>query len=305
MRCKLFAAVAISMVLLTCFTGSMTARTGEMTYTEIPKALKYKNQIQISNVTETNKVHLGTLITLTCYLENTLRHQDGNLMLLTRFTDFSLDGMKRELQIEGNEVRDMGPRDISFMSHIFKRHLYDKWIQLTFTQDGTVLSRRHDEGLEEAEPVNFLRVADQFIIPLPNDEVQIGQRWEADYVATVALTEETQYIISKARYTYMGTVIEKGIPCHKISVNFSLTRDKEGDESVEPDRSLRKNTTSWTTYTGHGTIYLAAEGNYLVKSEIMTDLSFLMILDADEKGNFVNFIRSKTEQSMDLVTEAP
>jgi hypothetical protein len=297
MRRNVFAVVAIAIVIVASITVTVVAQNEELIYKETSNILKYKNQIKLSNITETNKVHLGTRIALTCYLENTIEKRDDQLILRTRFTDFSLDEMKRELQIVGNEVRDVGPRDLTFMSHVFKRHLYDKWIQLAFTEDGTVLTRRYDEGLEEAEPLNFVRIADQFIIPLPTGELQVGQRWEADYVATVALAEEAQYMIGKARYAYMGRVVEKGIACYKVSVSFALAQDESIKET--------EGGTSWATYTGHGTMYLAVEGKYIVKSQIVTDLSFLMILEVREEGNFVNFIRSKIEQNIELLTTTP
>lgn len=298
MRHYSFIVLMVSIVIIAFFTGTVAAQHGVLQYKEIPNTLKYKNQIKISNITETNKVHLATQIVLTCYLENSIDKRDDQLVLWTRFTDFSLDGMKRELQIEGNEVRDLSPRDLIFTSHVYKRHLYDKWIQLTFTEDGTVLARRQAEGLAEAEPINFMRVADQFIISLPPGELQVGQRWETDYTATIAMAEEEQYTVSKAKYTYMGKVSENGINCYKINVTYTLPKEEPFKETEQG--------TSWATYTAYGTIYLAVDGNYMVKSEIVTDLSFLMMLEAtNETGNFVNFIRSKTEQHIDLVSTTP
>lgn len=297
MRSKLLVAWAITIVIVAYYSVTIVAQNEGLLYSKLPDTLKYKNQIKLSHITETNKVHLSNQIDVTCYLENTVEKRGNHFTLWTRFTDFSLDGMKRELQIEGNETRNMGPQDLAFVGHVFKRYLYDKWIQLTYTEDGTVLTRRYEEGLEDAEPINFTRIADQFIIPMPAGELQVGQRWEADYIATVALPEENQYMISKARYAYMGRVVEKGISCYKINVNFTLAQD---DPIKETELE-----TSWATYTGHGTIYVAVDGSYIVKSEIVTDLSFLMIQQATEEGNYVNFIRSKIEQNLDLLTTTP
>lgn len=295
MKRNIFAAIAISSFLTVFFTYTALAQETELRYKAVEGKLRYKNQIIINNVSDTEKIHVSTQIALTCQIENEMEEKAGNVLLRSKFLDISLDGYTRELQILDNEKRNVGLRDRATMNDILRAQVKDRWINLTFTPRGLVVDKFHSKGLEEVSLVNLLRASEQFLILLPEEKLEIGSRWEGDYIATISAAEDLQFMTGKAKYAFLGKVNQYGIPCYKVSVVLSL----------DEERSNRRvgQGSSWMTFAGYGTMYFAIDGNYLVRSNLISDLSFLMRVDSEGAESYVNFIRSKIEQNIDLIEE--
>lgn len=292
MKRKLFFGLTVAAIFTVSLSHGVSAQNVELQYEAIGQTFQYKNEVSVLNVTDTDKMHVSSSVNATLLLENRIQKVADILELHMDFTNIDVKSYRRELQVLNNEKRSVGPDDLTGMNKELKEQVLSQWVQLEFLENGTILKKNFSPNLEKVTLLNLTRIAEQFLIPFPKGEIQIGFQWEDDYHAPLALATQEDLMGTRVKYTYLGTETLNGISCYKFNASLAL----------QEERSLPKEGggISWISYTGHGTLYYAVTGGYLVKSNLINDLSFLMIVDGAGE-QFVNFMRTRIDQNIDLV----
>lgn len=293
MRLKNFAALLILAFVLTV-TWNTFAEPNELSYRALENKVQYKNQTIIENITDTDKIHVSTRTGVTSILDSSITQGKEQLLLKVTFKSINLSEYKRELQIMENEKRVFGSELRGKMESDLQNLVQNKWAAVILDNKGKITEHINSPELKEVKLLNLLTIPEQLVIPLPDGDIQIGTQWKEIYAASPVPDEFGQQFTTTIKFTYLGTEEQLGIPCHKFNVSLEFLKEKSPGENEAQ--------ITWATHQGSGIMYFAVNGNYLVKSNLASDLS-LMILAEDATGkNYVNFVRSIVQQSIEIIS---
>lgn len=292
MKRKNFVAILILAFVLTV-TCNTFAEQNELSYRPLENKIQYKNQIIIENITDTDKVHVSTRTAVTSLLESSTTQGKAQILLKVTFKNISLNEYKRELQIMENEKRVFGSELMARMESDLQSLAINKWAAVIIDTKGKITEHINSPELKDVKLLNLLNIPEQLVIPLPDGDIQIGTQWKEIYTASPVPDEFGQQFTTTIKYTYLGTEEQQGIPCHKFNASLEFLKEKApGDNEAQ---------ITWATHQGSGIMYFAINGNYLVKSNVSSDLSLMIVAEDANGRSYANFVRSIVQQNTEII----
>lgn len=273
---------------------SVEALETELNYTAIPEGLKYTTDIFFENVVNTNQTRVSTKFNIVSEIENEISRDGANLFLKLTFNSIALNEYKRELKVLNKKLRKAELDDRADIEITLKERVLYKWINLLMTKKGVVLEKYNSSDISKVDFFDMTQVAEQFVIPLPDKQIRVGQQWTTPYSYIFPSALENESFLAEIEYTYLGQEECQGILCYKLRSLLYL----EDTFLMNLNDGLTK--ISWLSF---GTHYLAVDGNYLVESNLTSNLLVLVVIGQGESQEIRNFTQTGVEYKIKLIKD--
>lgn len=293
MRRNLFLSFLTVLMIIFLISFIVNAEGVELGYYPLQVKLNYNTQILVENIINAGDTHISSSLLFNCLIENEISTADESLKMKTTFRDISLEDYNRELRVFDKVSHTTGLKDRKDIEIDLRNNVQNKWTYLIFNKKGIVLENYHSSGLDKINFFDMNQVAEQFFILLPDNKMEIGHQWIDTYTIAFPNYDQGQPFIGVVKYTYLGQMEHMGIQCYKIKGALYMEEERK---IAEPYTGLTQ--ISWIKME---TFYFAVESNFLVESEISSDLTLLMIVNNEGKEEFRNFLENRMDYKIRLI----
>lgn len=263
-------------------------------YDIVPEKLYYESKINMESMVHTGQVNVSTKLDLTISLQNQITTHEQQMMFKLTFMDVNLDEYERDVQIKDHNKRSVGSAERENLDQELERLIPYKWINLVLTEKGELLEKYHSISLDQFNQIDLTRLAEGFIVRFPETPLRVGDQWQDSYYSMLPPYDQVKPFSSIIKYTYLGKEDWNDIQCNKVKV--LLVHQEEGRFGTEEEGITRIN----QIITGN--MYFAIEGQYLVYSELLNDLTMLVAIGDGEIDGYRNLIRTRLGQTIELVS---
>lgn len=263
-------------------------------YDAVPGKLHYQSQISMESLVHTGQVNVSTKLELTSDLQSQITTYDQQLMFKLTFMDVNLEEYERDVQVMDRDKRSVGSVERNNLEQELERLISYKWINLVLTEKGEVLEKYHSTSFDQLSQIDLTRLAEVFFVRFPEYPLRVGDQWQDSYYSMLPPYDQVKPFSSIIKYTYLGKEDWNDIQCNKIKV--LLVHQEEGRLGTEEEGITRINQIIT------GTLYFAIEGQYLVYSELLNDLTMLVAIGEGETGGYRSFIRTRLDQKIKMVS---
>lgn len=281
-------------ILILLANTSIVGAETDLNYAVIPQELLYTTDIFFENVVNTNQTRVSTKFNLTSEIEKVISNDGENLFFKLTYNSIALNEYKRELKVLNKKLRKAELDDRTDIEITLKERVLYKWINLLVTRKGLILEKYSSSDLHKVDFFDMTQVADQFVIPLPESKLKVGQQWVRPYSAILPSSLDQESFLAEIEYTYLGREECQGIPCYKLTSLLYL------DDLFL--MTLNDGLTKISCFS-FGTHYLAVDGNYLVESNLTSNFLVLVVMGDQTPQEIRNFIQTGVEYNIKLVVE--